>query len=219
MRAPGLAALSEVLTGWTGSITLSSTPHLTTFSTTVTPRARESVASLFARLIADACAEQIGLELSMRLLGSDALVIYSDLGATFDMTFAGNCASRCDFDSGPYSGATEYSSDANLYSGAVVPTYGLRLDSLGLATGQGRATADGSGAQSPTIESGQGTLQLWDTFARCFDWQTDLLGTYDVWHDGRVQGRVRVDGWKQIPPGSLRTGMMRIDGQVQAVAE
>lgn len=215
MAAPGLAALAKVVTGWTGSIAVTAGGR----TVTVTPRTRESVASLFARLIADCLAELSGFELLVSLVSADQLQMSSADGSTFSVTMSGNCGTWTDFDSGPYSGANVYGSDGNGFLGAFVATYGMRCDSLGIMTGQGRATADGTAGYAPPLEAPDATLILFGQFDEVWSLETSALGVYDLWHDGRVQARLLIDVWRRVAPGQRRTGMMRLEAQASVVSE
>lgn len=214
MAAPGLVALAKVVTGWTGSVAVTAGGR----TVTVTPRTRESVASLFARLIADCLAELSGFELRVSLINEDQLQLSSADGTVFAVTMSGVCGPNTDFDSGPYSGASTYSSDGNHYAGAVVPQ-GLRCDTMGLAASQGRATADGTAGYAPPLEAPEATLTAFMQFDAAWSFETSVLGVYDLWHDGRVQARILIDVWRRVPPGKRRTGMMRLEAQASVVSE
>lgn len=195
----GYAALAEVLTGWTGTIAVTYSGT----TTTITPYLRESVASLFARLIVQV-REDSGFALLLTLAAPDQITISA--AATFSMSLTGNCGTRTDYDTGPYSGAASYASDANVYTGAYVPTRGLRLDGITHGQDTGRATSTGASGYAGPLEMGSARLRMWSTFADTWA-NEDIQGVYDVWHDGRILGRGRIDS-------ITRTRMGRLSDQV-----
>lgn len=206
------AALSPVLTSWSGSLVVTSGG----LSTTVAPRVRESVASLWARAIHDAYVE-LGLTLTLTLSGTQFTVSGS---AAFDLVFSGQTAVYLDF-GGTYSGATSYASDDYqlLDYGFQIPGDGMRLDGADLGGAPGRVASDGSGAV-PGVELGQALpLQVATDHVLAWSWETGVVGVYDVWHGGRTFGRVRIDGWRRIPVGRLRSGLIVLEAQAQAVSE
>lgn len=208
----GRSALSPVLTGWTGALVVTSGGA----SITITPRTRESVASLWARAIHDAAVE-LGLTLTLTLSGTQFSVAGS---AAFDLTFSGQTAVYLDFGS-TYSGATSYVSDDYqlLDYGFKIPGYGLRLDGTDLRVDEGRMASAGTYAAAGIMQGAQVPLRWWTDHAGAWLDEAAIVGVYDVWHDGRVFGRVRIDGWKRSPPGRLRSGMIVLDADAQAVAE
>src|SRR5262245_8568857 len=113
----GEPCLARVQGGWTGTITLSH-PSLG-YSTTTTPRARESVASLLLR----ACQDFTGTvgvlpyaNVTVRCSAAGVVTIYDkdDPTSNFNMSFSGTCATRTGFTAGPYSGAASYTAAAGL---------------------------------------------------------------------------------------------------------
>lgn len=188
----GYAALAEVLTGWTGSITVTVGAR----SVTVTPSTRESVASLWSRVQMRALAE-LDLTLAVVMLAADQAIAEAD--QAFDMTLSGNCASRTDFDSGPYSSLATYTSDANGCDGVIVPAYGMRLADA-MLTSTGRAVADGSSA-AVLVDSGATSrlalminLSQAVTIEQAIAALTHTQQVHDVWHAGRLIQRVRLSG-------------------------
>lgn len=208
----GRAALSPVLSGWTGALVVTSGGA----SSTIAPRTRESVVSLWARAIHDAATE-LGLTLTLTLTGSQFTVAGS---ATFDLTFTGQTAVYLDF-GGTYTSATSYTSDdyGLLDYGFSIPGYGLRLDTADLTQGVGRASADGSGAAGPIDTGARVPLRVWADYASAWTWEGAVVGVYDVWMDGRVFGRVRIDGWRRLPVGRLRGSLIVLEADATAVAE
>lgn len=184
----GYSAFARVLTGWTGSIVVD--------GVTVTPRTRESVCSLFARVVRDvAIATSRFLTLDISSTG----VVSLSSSSSFDMSATFNTATRTGF-TGTYTGATSYTA-AGAYSTAWVPANGLIVEGALLATTRGSAVGDGSGAQAPRRVSTQTQIVVWDSqltlpaFAD-HDW--------DVWHGGRWFGRFVVRGVTREPMGPQR---------------
>ena len=184
----GYSAFARVLTGWTGSIVVD--------GVTVTPRTRESVCSLFARVVRDvAIATSRFLTLDISSTG----VVSLSSSSSFDMSATFNTATRTGF-TGTYTGATSYTA-AGAYSTAWVPANGLIVEGALLATTRGSAVGDGSGAQAPRRVSTQTQIVAWDSqltlpaFAD-HDW--------DVWHGGRWFGRFVVRGVTREPMGPQR---------------
>lgn len=188
----GLAALAEVMDGWTGSITVT----VGASSVVVVPGTRESVASLWTRVQMRARAE-LGLGLVVTLTAEDQS--QADADAVFDMVLAGNCATRTDFDAGPYSGAASYLSDGNTPDGLILPSKGLRLADPMLGSA-GRAAADGTDAAVLMQTAVTSTLRLFTTIQAAAALEAAIAAwtqgqqVHDVWHDGRVIARVRIDG-------------------------
>ena len=132
----GYGSLAPVQIGWTGSIavTVGST------TTTITPRTRESVASLLARLVTDAFVE-LTLSLTLSVSSSGVITITGD--ATFTLNAGGAAATYTGFTGSPYSGARAYTA-AGAYDSGYVPTVGLRLDGSTLSTEAGRHVSTGA---------------------------------------------------------------------------
>ena len=202
----GSAALATVQTGWTGTITAG--------GITVTPRTRESVASLIARLTVEAYA-QAGLTLTWSCSSSGVLSVVGD--ATFTLSATNNTATRTGF-TGTYTGTTTYTA-AGAYSGAYVPTAGLRLGEPGQLVERGSVVGDGTLAYAGPSVSQRTTLSVWSSYADTWDAEDAITGVQDVWHDGRVFGRVLVEEVRRVPLGRLRSGTMRLDVECAGVAE
>lgn len=185
------AVLSEVMSGWTGTFTLN--------GVTITPRTRESVASLVARALREAFVTTDGSSskaVSASVDTGGTLVLTSGTSITVDATLV--TASRTGLVAGPYT-ATTVTAD-NPLSDIVQPLYGIGLDDLTVRTGRGRAVADGSYAAAPNVASATTTLRLfcseaeaWTFEAAIGAWaQTSVV--HDVWLDGAVLARVMFDG-------------------------
>lgn len=195
----GYAALAEVLTGWTGSIAVTYSGT----TTTITPYLRESVASLFARLIQRVEIES-GLDLSIEVFASEQLRVYA--ASSFDMATSGNVATRTDYSDLTYAGAATYLSVSDGYTGRYVPFHGLRLDGITHGQGAGRAVSTGAAGYAGPLEMISARLRMWSIFADTWA-NEDIQGVYDVWHDGRILGRGRIDTM-------TRTRMGRLSDQV-----
>ena len=220
------SALAEVSAGWTGSVALT----YGSASTTVTPRTRESVASLIARLVADGIAEcSLYLSVSLTSAGRVVLTGYDSDGigssaslAVFGLVWTGATGSFCGFDlgAGTYTGASSYTA-TDPFTGRWLPTGGLRLEGTGYTTDEGRMVASGAYGSAGIALGDATTLRAWTSHADAWTAEADVEGVYDVWHEGRVFGRVRVDGWRRAPLGRLRTTgpLYQLTADVQAVAE
>lgn len=203
----GYSSLARVLTGWTGTIVWADVS-----SGTFTPFTRESVASVMARLVYEMTVSgQTGVTIEVTAAG---LVTIG--GAAPDFTFTGNIATRTGFTAGGgiYSGGGPYVA-ASSFSGAYVPAYGLRLADPLLATSRGAHVGSGAAGVSPVMVSGASRLMLWHSAITV----PDMSYEYDVWHDGRVFGRVLAKSFVRVPMSTLRTvSTTRIDLDVMEVA-
>lgn len=199
----GLGSLALVQAGWTGTLEYDGAATVT-----ITPFTRESVASLFARLVHEvlvATGEALALE-----AGSDGKITITGLTA-FDLVASGNVATRAGF-TGTYTGAATYSGDLAA-SGIFPPRKGLRLPDPLMATSGRGMVGDGSGGVPGVLSAASSTLQSWDN-----GMTMPNEGTYDYWHDGRVFGRVLVTGRRRVPLSSIRTvDTVRVDVDVLEV--
>lgn len=206
----GYPYLAKVYAGWAGSLVVTSG----SLSTTVAPRYRESWASFWARVVTDCYIEQ-GLTLTVEMIAEDTARVTGS--TTFDMTFSGGLGAATDFDSGPYSGATSYQSDANW------PDEVLTVEQLvcgaDISVAAGRLASDGAiGAAGPAIGE---PVDLRVVCSPAFGWgfETWVSAVYDVAYDSRVFVRARIDGWSRRPVGKLRSMRVTLDAQAQAVSE
>lgn len=203
--------LAPVVAGWTGSIAVDSGG----ITTTITPLARDSIAAIMARLVHEVYVDQdLQLRCTVDVDNNGELVLAA--ASTFGLVASGTVATRTLFDSGPYSGAASYAA-SDTYEGRVTPAgvvYGGTLQVSG-----GRAVGDGSGGSHGVDEAPSGRLRTTWQFASAWSVEGALTGVYDVWDDGRILGRVRVDGWRRRPAGGLRTGLMILEATVTEVSE
>jgi hypothetical protein len=198
----GYGALARVISGWTGTIAA--------HGVTVTPRPRESVASLIARLVAGV-ATATSERLTVSVSSSGVLTLSST--STFTLTATNNTATRTGF-SGTYTGATSYTA-ASAYSSRYVPTLGLRADNGAWVSNTGGPVADGSLGVSGILAPGRCEVTMWTSFADAWaSEQTVRPDVYDVWHDGRIFARLCVDTIRRTAPSKLRTTemMLRLSG-------
>lgn len=186
----GYSALARVLTGWTGTIEVD--------GVTVTPRTRESVCSLMARVVHDVLV-QAGRRITIDISDAGVLTIAST--SSFDMTLTSGVETRTGFTAGPYSGASSYTA-ASGYSTAYVPARGLRVEGALLATTRGSVVGDGSGASAPRRISTSTRLVIWDDQLQMPTWAAH---DWDVWHGERWFGRFVVESARRVPLGSLRS--------------
>ncbi len=187
----GYGAFASVLTGWTGTITLN--------SRVITPRSSESVASLVARL-REYCAFD-GLTLSVSVASSGVITLTGS--AAFTLTLTGTCETRTGFTAGPYGSATSQTA-AGAYTGAWVPTRGIRLDAPRVDTSDGAATSSGVYATSGHRDAGSGAATVWTSYADAAV-REDASDTADYWEDGRLVARSFAAGWRRSRMGLLPT--------------
>lgn len=213
----GLPALALVQSGWTGSIAVT----YGGITTTVTPERRESYASLFAR-VAHAVYVDSGLSLHIESVAADQIRVVGS--AAFDLTLTGNCAERTDFEAGPYTAITDQLSDANTPEGHHFPLHGQRLEGALLTSPAGTATSGGTYGHTTPQGLGRTTLRAWAPVGGATPaanaWTIETItGVYDVWCDGRILGRVRIDGWQRSPMGMRRSDYCELVADVQGVVE
>lgn len=190
---PGYGALAGVLTAWTGSLYYDDG----TVTVTVTARGRESVASLFARLIHEVYVRTDDqLLLSVSLTG----VITISGPNVFELGLSSNHATRTGF-SGVYTGAAIYTAD-DPYEQGWVADRGMRMDApLWATSGERGAVGDGSGATAPTRAPARARYVAWDSVTHL----PDLTREHDYWHDGRLFGRFIIESARLVPLGITRT--------------
>jgi hypothetical protein len=193
----GYGAIAPVSSGWTGSISA--------HGVTVTPRARESVASLIARLIYEVAAAT-AYRMSASISSSGIVTLSSS--ATFALTVTSNTATRTGF-TGVYTSASSYTA-ATAYTGAYVPTLGLRVDNGAWVQTVGEQVSDGSLGYAGPLSVGRCELTMWTSFSDAWTNEDTPTGVYDVWHDGRVFARLCIDTARRTPPGRLRSGPMEL---------
>ena len=191
----GYGSLARVLTAWTGTIAWSGGDGP---GGELTPRSRESVASLVARLVSEMVVS--GESGSLITVSVSAAGVVTIAGSAADLAFTGTCATRTAFTGGPYVGGSDFTA-AGSFSGAYVPAYGLRLASPLLATGRGSSVGDGSAGTSPIQESAGSRLVCWDSAISVFD----LSHEWDVWYDGRVFGRFYTRNMRRVPLSTIRS--------------
>jgi len=193
----GYGALAPVSSGWTGTITA--------HGVTVTPRARESVASLFARLAYEVAAATTN-RLTVSVSSGGIITVSST--ATFSLVASSNTATRTGF-TGAYTSASTYTA-ATAYTGAYVPTLGLRVDNGAWVQTVGQQVSDGSLGYAGPLSVGRCEVSMWTSFSDAWSNEDTPTGVYDVWHDGRVFARLCIDTARRVPPGRLRTGAMEL---------
>lgn len=210
----GRSALAAVQTGWTGQVSVTFGGR----TATVVPRTRESCASLLARLIHDTLA-QTELPLAFVIGASSHVLSTTSAGDVFDFASSGTCATRLDLASA--SSVASVSGTATSLSGVWIPTYGVRLDGATLTSEPGRATSDGSAGYSIGARLGTVPLKVTTTHADAWTREASISGVYDVWCDGVVHARVRVDQWRRSALGRGRTTSVPylLECDAQGVAE
>jgi hypothetical protein len=163
----------------------------------ITAQARDSVASLFARLINDVYVAT-GATLSVSVSSSGEVTISGPVD--FEISFSGNYASRSGF-TGTYAGASSHTAD-DPYEQGWIADRGMRQDApLWSTSGERGAVGDGSGATAPTRAPARARYVAWDSVTHL----PDLTREYDYWHDGRLFGRFLVESARLVPLGITRT--------------
>lgn len=212
---PEVYGLALVDGGWTGTVALT----VSAVAATVTPYARESVASLMRRLASEA-ERRHGYRLTAWPLANGRLVVaIDDSSATFSLSASGTCETRLGFTS-PSSAAGAFTTTSAHYGG-VYPETGIRLESALDRTAIGRPYADGLGGTIGLRELGRGRLSIWADYDTSWALESTIAGnTYDVWGGERLFGRVRIPADLQRSPRSdrLRT-LVELSATVQGVAE
>ena len=208
MPAP-YAALVLVQSGWTGSViaTVGST------SVTVSPRTRESPASLMARL-RTAAAPALSTFLGCSLSSAGVLTVESyQRTTTFSLTFSGNTGTRTGLTAGPYSGAAFYAA-ATAIPAIVLPSKGLRLDDFLVRSKAGQATSGAASALPGCYDKGQSTIHLYGELEELQGQATDIASTFgsgeqvwDLWFASRLAARLRIDDISVRPLTRLRSGV------------
>lgn len=185
---PKLTALAQVVSGWTGSVSV--TYGATT--ATVTPPGRTSAFEVMTAL---------GAEIS-RVIGgtshnawvTSAGVFEMVGGSVFTVAATGTTEGRLGL-SGTLSGAAAYTFPSS-YTGAVIPDYGLRAQSAAITVEDGVSTSTGATARTGGLKSGGGRIFAFDDFSDVFTLSADLDEgeTYDahVWRDDDFPPLVRL---------------------------
>lgn len=189
----GHGALAGVMTGWTGDITFGSD-----YDTTITPMARESVASLFARLVHQVLIDG-GLRVGVSVDSTGTITLACE--APFVLVLTGNCAARTGY-VGSYVTPANSQTAEDPYEQGWIASRGMRLDApLWSTSGERGAVGDGSGATAPTRAPARARYVAWDSLT----YLPDLSREYDYWHDGRLFGRFIVESARLVPLGITRT--------------
>lgn len=202
------SGLHEVLTGWTGTITIT----VGAVDAITTPRQRESAVSLMLRAFARAT--QIhGTGWTIEDDGSGAWDL--SFTSTFSLTATLVTETRLAF--GGLSGSSSYSS-AGDFEGDYWPTHGMAISGLEGAQTQGLVTASGSDAFSGMLTATPLTVTAWDTFAGSYNLVEDISGVYDLWLSGqRRYTRLHIPSWTRRDVGRTQT-LMVCESSALAVA-
>lgn len=206
----GYASLSKVVAGWTGTVAVT----YGGITTTITPRLRESVASIFVRLAHEVYRDS-GLALSIGIDSNP--IVRASASAPFDMTTSGNLATRSGLSDLTYSGAASYEGPDDAQNEETA-FFGARLVGPILAGDIGSATGAGGYGYAPMPALGKTQLRWWTIYAHTWS-DEQISGVYDFWQDGRIFGRIRIDGWRRVPMGLLRSTGIELVADVQAVTE
>jgi hypothetical protein len=176
---PQVTALAKVVSGWTGTITVT----VGAASAAFTPAARSSAFEVMTAL---------GLEV-VRVFGTVGHAawvtpagVFEMVGpSTFSVAATGTTMGRLGM-TGTLSGAASYTFPST-YTGGVLPDYGLRAKSPMVTVDDGAATSTGATGRTGQLKSGSARLFVFDDFADVFTLSADLDQgeTYDahVWRD------------------------------------
>lgn len=214
-----VAVLSQVMSGWTGVLTVN--------GVAITPRRRESVASIWCRAARDVRAQ------TSLLLTLDPWAIFVAGSAVFSWSSTGNIYSRSGFAAASHSGAAAYTADSQ-FAGWLAGRYGAHV-SPEMRTVRGAVVGTGASAPAPWLTSSKPTIQIrWRAAAPSFseasenDANVILAGlgsgenVYDVWHGERVVERCRISGVTRRCETRNRhatTNVMSVELETQAVIE
>lgn len=205
----GYSSFSRVLTGWTGSIAWTGDAS----TGTLTPHTRESAASIIARLIHDMLVGGDG-GIGVGVSAAGIISLTPDTGNVPDLVFTGNVATRTGF-TGSYTGGGPHVA-ATGFASSWVPSKGMRLADPLLATSGRGVTGDGSAGVAPVRTGATSQVIAWDAGIALPE-----LANYehDLWHDGRVFGRLLVTGVRRVPLSAIRSvDTVRVELDVQEVA-
>lgn len=191
----GVSSLAEVLSVWTGYLSVTQTSSGTVVD--IYPYTRDSVASFMVR-VAHELFVQLGITSTIEV---DALgIITMRLSDTVDYEAFGLVG---DFLQISDATGTTTIQGVGAFSGAFISEYGMRLDGPLVAWTRGQPNMYGAAATSGVRRSGRSTLIIYDDtiIVPAFG-----ASDWDLWHDGRIQGRFRVDETRRVPLSrSLRT--------------
>lgn len=182
----GVSSLARVMSGWTGGLEIDDG----TTAYTITPYTRDSVASFIVRVMHELLVRSgITSTTEVDALGQLTMA----LSATVDYEASGLTGDRTGIGSG--TGATTIPGIGAFDGVLFSSSYGIRLADPLIATGRGGAVADGSGGSAGPRVSGTSSLVVWSA-----SMTVPALGyDFDLWHDGRLQGRFCVKGVVRRP--------------------
>lgn len=201
----GVAALAKVMTGWSGSIVLEHGGALVT----VVPEQRGSVASVIAQ-VTQAMRARLGIDLRAEVAWnfSGWSVRLASESAIWSLAATGTTATRTGF-TGSYTGATTYAGVPSYdFDRFLVPNLGVKVPPSP-ATESGRVVGTGTAAASPLAGRGRTTLRLFEYVYVAWFLEVHLATgttdrTWDVWFEGRLLGRLLLDGtMRRAPLGRL----------------
>lgn len=169
------AGLSQALTAWTGSISVTYGPYVAT----VTPVDGDSIASVMSRLVYRATSLISAATWQVTVSAAGVLTITASVA--FDLATSSNTATRTALASG--TGATSYTG-SGAHDGGVYPSRGLSVRPGTPVTTRGRVSGDGSRVVAGTPAPGQIVLLAYGTFAELWSIELAAVGVHDVWADG-----------------------------------
>lgn len=189
MSAPGAAGLAAVTDGWTDPVAV--TYGLCTVEVRPTPRT--SPAEFWAAVVRR-CRAVLGQSVTWRGWADASGRLYIGVSGsdTFSMVITSGNASRLGFTAGTHSGATSYTA-SSAHAGAVGYGEAWGVAAARLSSTRGVGLTDGSGGLAPSAAPVGAEVQSWEDADTLVERLGVLGGVYDVWMDGRVRARVRLD--------------------------
>lgn len=168
-----ISALAEVVSGWTGAVSV--TVGATT--ATYTPSGRTSAFEVLRGIGREAVRVHGG---TVGGWATSAGVLQVQASMLFDISATGTTMGRLGL-TGTLSGSNEYTFPS-AYIGAVVPDYGANARSAMVQVKPGKASATGAGALTAGLEAAGGRISLFDDLSDVVDIaaELDAGGTYDA---------------------------------------
>ena len=190
------SGLALVDAGWTGAVTVT----IGAVVAAVQPQGRMSAAGVWMYLLQE-CRRIHGGTWAGYVDSADKLYITSDTAA-FALAATSVTQTRLGL-TGTYTGATAYTADVAHY-GAVTPSLGLMLDAGDASVSGMPPGASGALGAGGAWAAEGGTLACFGTIAELVALEVTLLAAevYDVWLEGRHQGRVHLGNISRARWGS-----------------
>ena len=176
---PKVSALAKVVSGWTGTITVT----VGAASASYTPKSRTSAFEVITELGDELVRVSGAVGLGAWVTSSGVIQMVGP--SVFSVAATGTTLGRLGM-TGTLSGAAQYTFPS-AYTGALLPDYGVRAKSRLIDVDDGAATTTGATGRAGALKSGGATLFAFDGFSDVFTITADLDAgeTYDahVWRD------------------------------------